>query len=66
MFLGRKHTSATYTEIGQHFGGRNHSTAVAAEKKVRLWLQADGRLQLGQREALVRDVVECVERELLQ
>jgi chromosomal replication initiator protein len=66
MYLARKHTSATYTEIGQHFGGRNHSTAVAAQKKVRLWLDADGRLQLGQREVLVRDVVERVERELMQ
>src|SRR4029453_10838146 len=35
MFLARKHTSSAYSEIGQHFGGRNHSTAVAAEKKVR-------------------------------
>src|SRR5439155_3954297 len=34
MYLARKHTTATYLEVGQFFGGRNHSTAVAAEKKV--------------------------------
>src|SRR5208283_3066387 len=28
MYLARKHTSATYSEVGQHFGGRNHSTVV--------------------------------------
>jgi chromosomal replication initiator protein len=66
MFLARKHTSATYTEIGQHFGGRNHSTAVAAEKKVRVWLQEDGSLQMGERAVRVREVVERVERELLR
>src|SRR5262249_45092888 len=35
MYLARKHTAATHNEIGAHFGKRNHSTAVAAEKKVR-------------------------------
>ena len=49
MFLARKHTAASYSEIGKHFGGRNHSTAVAAEKKVRQWLAADDELALGQR-----------------
>ena len=38
MFLARKHTGASYSEIGRHFGGRNHSTVISAEKKVRTWL----------------------------
>jgi chromosomal replication initiator protein len=66
IYLARKHTSATYLEIGQYFGGRNHSTAVAAEKKVRQWLQENGHLQLGDRAVPVREVVERVERELLR
>src|SRR5262249_18380021 len=66
MFLARKHTSATYTEIGQHFGHRNHSTVVAAEKKIRQWFQEDGDLALGGRTFRVRDLVELVERELLR
>jgi chromosomal replication initiator protein len=66
MFLARKHTAATYTEVGQYFGGRNHSTAVAAEKKVRQWLQDDHELALGERRLRVRDVVELVERDLLR
>src|SRR5438132_1680107 len=41
MFLPRKHTSAAYSENAQNFGGRNHSTAAAADKKTRLWLQTD-------------------------
>jgi chromosomal replication initiator protein len=66
MYLARKHTAAAYGAIGQHFGGRNHSTAVAAEKKVRQWLEADGELALGERRLRVREVIELVERELLR
>ncbi len=64
MYLARKHTAAAHSDIGQHFGGRNHSTVVAAEKKVRQWLQADGELVLGERRLRVREVVELIEREL--
>jgi chromosomal replication initiator protein len=66
MYLARKHTSATYTEVGQHFGRRSHSTVVAAEKKVRQWVQEDGSLVLGERQVRIRDVLERTERELLR
>lgn len=42
MYLSRKLTSSAYAEIAGHFGGKSHSTAIAAEKKVRTWL-ADGK-----------------------
>jgi chromosomal replication initiator protein len=66
MYLARKHTSASYSEIGLHFGGRNHSTAVAAEKKVRVWIRDDGVLTAGERTMRVREVVDLAERELLK
>ena len=66
MYLARKHTASAYSEIGRHFGGRNHSTVVAAEKKIRQWLQEDAELVLGQRHLHVREIVELVERELLR
>jgi chromosomal replication initiator protein len=66
MFLARKHTAASYAALGGHFGQRNHSTAVAAEKKVRQWLQEDAELALGERPIRVRELVERVERELLR
>jgi chromosomal replication initiator protein len=66
MYLARKHTAASFSEIGGHFGGRNHSTAVAAEKKVRGWLQEGAELALGERRVSVREVVERVERDLLR
>jgi chromosomal replication initiator protein len=64
MYLARKHTAATYTEIGKYFGNRTHSTVVAAEKKVRLWLQEDESLTLGGRRFGVRDLIDKAEREL--
>ena len=66
MYLARKHTGASYSDIGGHFGGRNHSTAVAAEKKVRQWLQQDAELAVGERRLRVKEVVERAERELLR
>jgi chromosomal replication initiator protein len=66
MYLARKHTAAAYSEIGRHFGGRNHSTAVAAEKKIRQWLDDNAELALGQRQLRVREIIELVERELLR
>lgn len=66
MFLARKHTAAAYSEIGSHFGRRNHSTVVAAEKKVRQWIEEDVHLLLGDQRLRVREVVELVERELLR
>jgi chromosomal replication initiator protein len=64
MFLARKHTSATYSEVGKHFGGRNHSTVVAGEKKVRQWLEDNITLQLGKRILPARDILAQIERVL--
>jgi chromosomal replication initiator protein len=64
MYLARKHTSATCSEIGKHFGNRNHSTVVAGEKRVRKWLADNITLQLGKRMMRVGDIVEQIERKL--
>jgi len=66
MFLARKHTAASCSTIGAYFGGRNHSTVLAAEKKVRSWLQEDEELALGERRIWVREIVERAERELFR
>ena len=41
MFLARKHTQAAFSEIGEFFGGRNHSTVMSAVAKVEDWLFCD-------------------------
>jgi chromosomal replication initiator protein len=64
IYLCRKHTAAAYSEISVHFGGKTHSTAVAAEKKVRQWLAENAEMTLGERSWRVRDLIDRVEREL--
>jgi chromosomal replication initiator protein len=64
IYLCRKHTAATFGEISSFFGNKNHSTAVAAEKKVRSWLETNESLKIGDREWQTRDLVDRVEREL--
>jgi chromosomal replication initiator protein len=65
MFLARRHTQAAYKEIGEFFGGRNHSTVIAAEKKVEGWLQTSGELKIGGRSWQLSDLVETLEQQLM-
>jgi chromosomal replication initiator protein len=64
VYLCRKHTAATYGEISKHFGAKTHSTAVAAEKKVRGWLDRDEHVAIGDRDWRAKELVDRIEREL--
>jgi chromosomal replication initiator protein len=64
MYLARKHTGAAYSEIGRHFGGRNHSTVIAAEKKVAAWLREEQRCGLLAGFETVADILAALERSL--
>ena len=59
MYLSRQMTSSAYAEIARHFGGKSHSTAIAAEKNVKRWLNdgksiGRGHAAMSTREALHR------------
>ncbi|MDY3562534.1 chromosomal replication initiator protein DnaA [Gemmata sp. JC673] len=64
IYLSRKHTAATYGEVSKHFGAKTHSTAVAAEKKVRGWLDKGESVAIGDRDWPVKELVDRIEREL--
>ncbi len=64
MYLARKHTGAAYSEIGRHFGGRNHSTVISGEKKVENWLRAEERSGLLPGFETVADLLADLERTL--
>lgn len=64
MHLARKLTGASYSEIGRHFGGRNHSTVISAEKKVQSWLQQEERNKLLAGFESIADVLAALERSL--
>lgn len=46
MFIARKLTGSAYREIGGYFGGRDHSTVVAAERRVKAWVDGEEKLQI--------------------
>jgi len=41
MYLARKLTSASLSEIGQQFGGKDHTTVLSADRKVRKLVEND-------------------------
>ncbi len=65
MYLSRKMTQAAYTEIGEHFGGRNHSTVMSAEKRVRFLLEANATVKAGNQDWKLGDLLASLEQQLL-
>ncbi|MCH9791224.1 MAG: chromosomal replication initiator DnaA, partial [Planctomycetes bacterium] len=65
MFLARKLTHAAYSEIGDFFGGRNHSTVMFAEKQVRKWLENHSSIHVAQQEWTTEEIIESLEQQLL-
>ena len=55
MFLSRKLTSSSFPEIGQRFGGKDHSTVIAACKKIE---------QLSETDLSVKTAVDTLHRQL--
>lgn len=64
MFLSRKLTQAAYSEIGEYFGGRNHSTVVSAERKVEHWLSEASSIRVSAQQWPVEDVLQTLEQQL--
>jgi len=56
MYLCRKHTTASYPEIGEHFGGRDHSSVIHAASVVSSKLSTD---------ADVKVIIENIEKSIL-
>ncbi|OYW24706.1 MAG: chromosomal replication initiator protein DnaA, partial [Planctomycetales bacterium 12-60-4] len=65
MFLARKHTQSAYSEIGQHFGGRNHSTVMSAERKVQKWLEENATVRVASQSWSFQEIVINLEQQLL-
>ena len=65
MFLSRKHTPSAYAEIGQHFGGRNHSTVMSAERKVQQWLEQNETIKVASQTWSIGEILQTLEQQLL-
>ncbi|MEM9942367.1 MAG: DnaA/Hda family protein [Planctomycetota bacterium] len=64
MYLSRRYTGSAFSEIGDYFGGRSHSTVIAAVKKVEKWLKEDVDIKLPHAICSVREVVQRIESKL--
>jgi len=62
MYLSRQLTASAYREIAVHFGGRSHSTAIAAEKNVKQWLAGEKLIGRGHQAVSASEAVDRVER----
>jgi chromosomal replication initiator protein len=65
MYLARKLTGAAYSEIGEYFGGRNHSTVISAERRVRRLLDASATVAIAAQSWNVVDLMSSLEQLLL-
>ncbi len=64
MWLSRKHTSAALSEIGNYYGGRTHSTVVAAEKKINRLLNAQEEIELQTHRCNINNAIGRIEYNL--
>lgn len=55
MYLSRKLTNSSFPEIGQRFGGKDHSTVISACRKVEQLIETD---------LSIRTIVETLDRQL--
>ncbi|HAY82268.1 MAG TPA: chromosomal replication initiator protein DnaA [Planctomycetaceae bacterium] len=64
MWLARDLTRAAYSEIGEFFGDRTHSTVISAKNKVNRWIQDETAIQLATGTYSVKEVVRRVQVKL--
>lgn len=65
MYLVRCLTNLPYGEIGKHFGGRNHSTVISAEKKVKAWIDGGETMPVKSSQWAISEAIANLERKLL-
>ncbi|MCA8991403.1 MAG: AAA family ATPase [Planctomycetaceae bacterium] len=61
MYLARRLTNVPYSEIGEYFGRRNHSTVISAERKIEKELKLGGSLNVGASQWAIEDVLRTLE-----
>lgn len=65
MYLSRQHTSNAFSEIGDYFGGRSHSTVIAAQRKVATWIEDEKAIDFpNAKKFLARQAITRIESKL--
>jgi chromosomal replication initiator protein len=64
MWLARKYTRSAWSEIGQYFGRRSHSTVISAHKRVERLIGSQAQIGLSDRTCNVEDAIRKLENAL--
>jgi chromosomal replication initiator protein len=64
MWLARKYTRAAWSEIGEFFGRRSHSTVIAAHRRVERLISTQADIGLHDRPCSVEDAIRRLEQAL--
>lgn len=64
IWLARQHTTAGLSEIGAYFGGRNHSTVIAARNKIEALQKNDAEIDVMSRRMKVSTALQKIQSEL--
>ena len=62
MYLSRELTSCAYAEIGKFYGGRSHSTAIVAKRKVQDWIEKGKSIGRGAGAMSAQDAIQRIEQ----
>lgn len=61
MYLSRELTSSAFSEIGTHYGGRSHSTAILASQRVKQWRESGRQIGKGPGALSTDDAIRQIE-----
>jgi len=64
MWLARKYTRAAFSEIGEFFGRKSHSTVISAERRISRWVRDGEQIQMAHGTCHIEDAIRRVEGEL--
>jgi len=61
MWLARKFTKAPWSEIGEYFGRRSHSTVISAHRRVEKLISSQAQIGMADRSCKVEDAIRRLE-----
>lgn len=64
MWLAREHTRAAFSEIGDYFGRRSHSTVISAQKQVQRWRARRESIRLAHGQCDIEEAIRRVESQI--
>jgi chromosomal replication initiator protein len=64
MWLARKYTRAAWSEIGEYFGRRSHSTVISAHRRVEKMISSQVQIDVNDHSCGVEEAIRRLEQKL--